>query len=297
MENDSGQAEGEKVDFGPLLNLSIWTLSGAATGFLGLRIWAKVQRGRCLWYDDHFLVAAWAALIASCIVQSVSVQLGFGKEFGAIAPELVGTARLVSVIAGFLLILAACWSKTSFALTLLRISQGWPRRWVIFVICTTNFFFVASGVIHWAQCWPLRLLWEQELKGECLPIQIVNGYNMFVAAYSGVMDIALGLLPWFIFRTGGSLTQLDSEKSRLQRKEKIGISVAMSMAVFAGITSFLKIYAIIRVNMPNAQPEHVVGLMVLGTAEGAITIMAVSIPVLRTLQGTLKAEVVGLQFR
>ncbi|KAK4446107.1 hypothetical protein QBC34DRAFT_441078 [Podospora aff. communis PSN243] len=296
MENGANHSDLEKVDFGPLLNLSIWTLSGASTGFLGLRLWAKVQRGRCLWYDDYFLVAAWASLIVSCIVQSVSVQLGFGKEFGAIAPELVGTARLISVIAGFFLILAACWSKTSFAITLLRISHGWPKRLVIFVICSINFFFVASGVIHWAQCWPLRLLWEQELEGECLPIQIVNGYNMFVAAYSGLMDIALAMLPWIIFRTGDN-PALDSEANRLHRKEKIGISVAMSMAVFAGITSFLKIYAIIRVNMPNAQPEHVVGLMVLGTAEGAITIMAVSIPVLRTLQGKLKAEVVGLQLK
>jgi hypothetical protein len=215
MGNDANHTDGEKVDFGPLLNLSIWTLSGASTGFLSLRLWAKIQRGRCLWHDDYFLVAAWVGplfapfppstlgkhkanqqprrshlIIVSCIVQSVSVQFGFGKEFGAIAPELVGTARLISVIAGFFLILAACWSKTSFAITLLRISYGWTKRLVIFVICSTNFFFVASGVIHWAQCWPLRLLWEQELEGECPPIQIVNGYNMLVAAYSGLMDIA-----------------------------------------------------------------------------------------------------------
>jgi hypothetical protein len=79
------------------------------------------------------------------------------------------------------------------------------------------------------------------------------------------------MLPWIIFRTGANLKQLDSEANNFDRKEKIGISIALSMAVLcvlpretscetpansssAGITSFLKIYAIIRVNMPNAQP-------------------------------------------
>jgi len=37
--------------------------------------------------------------------------------------------------------------------------------------------------------------------------------------------------------------------------------------------------------------------MVLGTAEGAITIMAVSIPVLRTFKDDRTAEVVGMETR
>jgi len=114
-------------------------------------------------------------------MQSIDVHLGFGKDFGAIKAELVSTARLISVFAGFFLILAACWSKTSFAITLLRISHGWPRRWVIFVIFTTNFFLAGSGVLHWAQCFPFRRLWEQDVEGNCMPLEIINGYNMFTS--------------------------------------------------------------------------------------------------------------------
>jgi len=250
MKNAPGQQNGENADFGPLLNLSIWTLSVASTGFLSLRLWAKVQRGRSLWYDDHVLIAAWVnqplspifqwmqnspllqiSLIVSCIMQSIDVHFGFGKDSSTIEPSLVSTHRLVSVIAGFLLILAACWSKTSFALTLLRISHGCPRRWIIFVICTTNFFFAGSGLVHWVQCWPLRLLWEHHLEGHCIPRRYVNLYNIFVAAYSGVMDIALAMLPWIIFRNPDNLSTLDLEVNKMRRKEKIGISVAMSMGV------------------------------------------------------------------
>ena len=122
-----------------------------------------------------------ATLILGCILQSYDVKLGFGKNFAEIDPALVPTTRLVSVIAGFFLILTACWSKTSFALTLLRISEGWPRRWVLFVIWSTNIVITLSGVVQWAQCWPLKKLWEQDLDGTCLPLEFINGYNMFAA--------------------------------------------------------------------------------------------------------------------
>ncbi|KAK3316834.1 hypothetical protein B0H66DRAFT_562260 [Apodospora peruviana] len=53
----------------------------------------------------------------------------------------------------------------------------------------------------------------------------------------------------------------------------------------AGVTSFLKIRAIQDINKPHAKPIQIVTLMILGTAEGAITIMAASIPILRNLFG------------
>jgi len=51
----------DSPDYGPLLNLLIWTLAVSCTAFLALRIWAKVRRGNQLWYDDHILIAAWVS--------------------------------------------------------------------------------------------------------------------------------------------------------------------------------------------------------------------------------------------
>jgi len=50
-----------RIDQGALLNLSIWTLAAGSTGFLALRVWAKLRRDRKLWWDDHFLTAAWVS--------------------------------------------------------------------------------------------------------------------------------------------------------------------------------------------------------------------------------------------
>ncbi|KAK1752860.1 hypothetical protein QBC47DRAFT_387261 [Echria macrotheca] len=271
-------------NYGPLLNLLIWTLAGASAAFLALRIWAKVRRDRKLWYDDHILVLAWTFLTAACILQTVDTTLGFGGPRENVDPSLVDTTRLVSTIAGFLLILATAWSKTSFALTLLRISTGWPKKIVMFVLVTTNLAIAASGAIQWAHCWPLRKVWEQSIDGYCWPLRITNGYNIFSSVYSGLMDLTLAALPWVIFRSSDDAAFLDWAGNKFRRKEMLNISVAMSMAVFAGIASFVKVFAIYQMNTVNAGPELIVTLMVLGTAESAVTIMAVSIPVLRTLE-------------
>ncbi|KAK5652023.1 hypothetical protein OQA88_10926 [Cercophora sp. LCS_1] len=282
-------ADAELVDYGPLLNLLIWVLAGAATLFLGLRIWTKRQRRIRLWHDDQILIVAWTSLVLSCILQTVDTQIGFGRSHDGLDADTIVTARLVSIVAGFFLILAATWSKTSFAVTLLRISEGWHRKVVIFVIVTVNLAHAVSCVVQWIQCWPVQRLWMQDLPGSCLSLDLVNGYNMFVAGYSGLMDLGLALLPWLILRSTTNPLVSSWPSTKLRKSEMLNVSLAMSMAVFAGIASFAKIWAIHQINYINAQPEHIVVLMVLGTAEGAVTIMAVSVPVLRSL-GTAAEE-------
>jgi hypothetical protein len=46
-------------DLGPQLNLVFWLLTGLAFGFLNLRIYCKIRRGRHLWWDDYVLIASW----------------------------------------------------------------------------------------------------------------------------------------------------------------------------------------------------------------------------------------------
>jgi hypothetical protein len=63
-ENEAAQADMESpADFGPLLNLAIWTLAGSSTVFLGLRLLAKHRGKRALWYDDYLLIAAWVCFL------------------------------------------------------------------------------------------------------------------------------------------------------------------------------------------------------------------------------------------
>ncbi|KAK4657613.1 hypothetical protein QC762_000890 [Podospora pseudocomata] len=210
-------------DYSQVLNFVIWVLAGHATIFIFLRLWGKYYRGRRLWWDDYLLIFSWLALMLGCIFQTVDTTLGFGRSQHSIPLENIENSRLLATIAGFFLILAAAWSKTSFGLTLVRLTRtdGFLKRLVRFAIWTTNIFIAGSCIIQWAHCWPLDRIWRQEVPGgKCLPLGLMNGYNMFVAAYSGAVDVMLALLPCKIFWP-----------LMMRRKEKIGITIAMGMGV------------------------------------------------------------------
>ncbi|OBT66953.1 hypothetical protein VE03_04274 [Pseudogymnoascus sp. 23342-1-I1] len=254
-------------DLGPYLNRSIWILAVFAGTLLGLRLYSKLFRHRSLWWDDYILIAAWVALVSSTSLQSAGIKFGLGKHYGYMQDE--EKVSLFSYAAGFFSILATVWSKTSFAVTLLRVSNGWMKWLVWFIIVSVNLVLGANATIQWIQCWPVEKLWHTWIKGRCWSYEIIQDYNIFAAAFSGFMDILLALLPWKI------ITPIVTNK-----RETIGVLIAMSMGVVAGIVSFLKIRTITSIGDENTTN---VNLFIFGTAEGATSIMAASIPVLRAL--------------
>ncbi|ETS78578.1 hypothetical protein PFICI_10640 [Pestalotiopsis fici W106-1] len=257
-------------DYGPQVNACIWALSGMAGAWLVLRIYCKFIRHRRLWWDDYILVASWLMLLGGNISITLAIQDGFGKHSWDIPFKNYPSMLFVSAFAGTFMIIGAAWSKTAFAVTLLRISTGWQKSFIWFIIVSVNAVLGASAVMTWARCWPVEKLWMMSVAGECWSYKFNVRYNIFTAGYSGLMDITLAIIPWHIL-WGLSI----------DRKEKFSALGAMSMGIFAGITSFVKIYAI--QDSGNADIADTVQLVVLATAEIAVTIIAASIPILRAL--------------
>ncbi|KAL1845002.1 hypothetical protein VTK73DRAFT_1353 [Phialemonium thermophilum] len=261
---------GRVFSLGPQLNLTIWVLAALATVFLALRVYCKLWRGRRLWWDDHFLVASWVALVFATSVISAGVADGLGRHNADIDRAKFERVVLFSYASGFGACVATLWSKTSFALTLLRISGGWTRAVVVAILVATTVVVGGNGALQWLQCWPVAKLWKPAVEGRCLPSAVVRDYNTSVSGFSGAMDIVLALLPWSII---WGLT--------MNKKEKMGALFAMSMGVFAGITSLLKITSLDSIG--NGDIATGVNLMIFGIAEAAITIVAASVPILRAL--------------
>ncbi|KAI1880957.1 hypothetical protein JX265_001197 [Neoarthrinium moseri] len=257
-------------DYGPQVILTVWVLSSMAFAWLALRIYCKFLRSRRLWWDDYVLIVSWVVLLGGNISITFAVGLGFGKHTYDINLFKFSPMLFVSNCGGSFLIVAAALSKTAFAITLLRISSGWQKSFVWFIIASINAVFGVSLLLTWIRCSPVEKAWLVWLQGTCWPYQITVNYNTFTAAYSGMMDITLALLPWNIL-WGLSIN----------KKEKISALAAMSMGIFAGITSFVKIFAIQDSN--NADIVDTVQLVVLGTAEVAVTVIAASVPILRAL--------------
>ena len=85
-------------------------------------------------------------------------------------------------MARFCSIIAAVWSKSSFAITLLPISDGWTRRTVWFILISVNIVFGVNATIQLVQCWPPEKIWHQTIPGTCwISPGFVRGYNTFVA--------------------------------------------------------------------------------------------------------------------
>ncbi|KAI1122626.1 hypothetical protein F5Y10DRAFT_253645 [Nemania abortiva] len=257
-------------DFGPSVEACVWALVVLAAGWLALRLYLKIRKHRGLWWDDHFLTISWICVVLSNVATSVAISLGWGKEPYDVPPKNPPLILLALSISGLFSILAATISKTSFALTLLRISNGWVKYAVWFAICTINVAMGLSIIFNWVQCTPVQKIFWIFIPGTCWPRTTLIQYNAFAAAYSGAVDILLALLPWKIIWN-----------MNMTKKERFGAICAMSLGFFAGTISLVKIYALI--GTFQAKLDNSVQLTILSVAETAVTIMAASIPILRAL--------------
>ncbi len=134
----------------------------------------------------------------------------FGNFSKLVLPLLVrGTFAITSV----------SWSKTAFAITLLRLTDGWTKRFVWFIIASMNIVFFLSALFPWVSCTPLHAAWTFSVQDKkCWDQNVSFHMNLFSGAYSAAMDFVLALLPWTFLRT-----------LQMKKKEKIGASIAMGM--------------------------------------------------------------------
>lgn len=207
---------------GPKLNAIIWSLTAISAVFLALRLYCRAVVSKVLWWDDWLLLAAWLAIFGGSIIISITVGMGYGKHIWDVPFEDLPHLFKVFSVAGTLSICSSVWSKTSFALTILRLTDGWLRKVIWGIIITMNLFMGGTALINYIRCWPLDKLWDftGALPGTCWPMDAVNKYNTFSAVYSGIMDIALALIPWTLIWS-----------LQMRMKEKIGVAVAMSMGI------------------------------------------------------------------
>ncbi|KAK3335102.1 hypothetical protein B0T19DRAFT_6 [Cercophora scortea] len=255
---------------GPRMNAVIWILVGISACFLGLRVYCKFSRNKGLWWDDIFLIGAWIAIMIESAILSASTTLGYGLHIWDF--NLANMPKLVIYlnVAGTFSITAAAWSKTSFAITLLRLTHGW-HKWVVwFIIVSVNVTMGLSALFPWVSCTPVQKSWDSTVPGTCWDPSIVVHYNTFSAAFSATMDIVLAMLPWVVIWN-----------LQMKRNEKIGVAVAMSMGVFAGVTGIIKTSMV--PNMLSSDFADGLILFMWGNAESNVTIIAASIPILRVL--------------
>lgn len=126
-------------------------------------------------------------LMASTAVTTRQIHLGFGRHVGEIAPTNLGELGLLGQVTAFFSILGALWSKTSFAITMLRITDGWARYAVWSFMISSNVFMILSAIFTWTWCTPVQKIWNIDLAGSCWDHTVVVRYNTFSGGASQVL--------------------------------------------------------------------------------------------------------------
>lgn len=120
-------------------------------------------------------------LLVSIITVTWCVPRGLGKHVYAAPVENLSSLALIGNVTGSLSILAAVWSKTSFALTLLRLLQGKLRALVWFIIVSSNVAMGLNALFVWIRCIPVSKTWNVYEEGSCWEPHVYPNFGMFAA--------------------------------------------------------------------------------------------------------------------
>ncbi|KAM0329274.1 hypothetical protein ACHAQA_004579 [Verticillium albo-atrum] len=255
-----------------VVNASIWPMLAISTVFLGLRIYCKGFRTRwMLWIDDYLLLAGWAFLVISTSLLCKLLHLGFGRTL-----MMTPTMSTVLYCADNTHKMALALTKTSFAVTLLRISSGWQIYLIWFLVISMNIQFAVHIILTWRVICPIIPGdTTPHLPGTCWEASQAITLGIFGGFYSALSDFVLALLPWKIVMG-----------LQMRKHEKIGVAVAMSIGVLAGVMGIMKgVQSVVIIKFTN-EADYTWKLAVFwiwAEAEPNATIIAASIPVLRVL--------------
>ncbi|ESZ97602.1 hypothetical protein SBOR_2003 [Sclerotinia borealis F-4128] len=233
------------------------------------RFWCKLRR-QGLWWDDHILTAAWLVLLSTNIVISYEFATGYVQKTW---PERM--LVLVS-ISSCLTTAGQTWSKSAFAVTLLRMTNTWQKAICVIIIIVLNVLLVLKVFVDWSKyCGKDGYQNDWRMSGFCVDYQAA--YNIKVAGniFNIVADFVLALFPWMV-----------TWKLRISLKEKIALCITMSLGVVVAIISAVRT-AWMQDPSVDAYNDYYFwrqGLsMVWYSAEVAGTIIVQSIPLMRPL--------------
>lgn len=213
-------------DLGPLILTITWSMTGAAALFLAARLYIKIylRTGIGAWWDDTVLAASLAMLLGFNGSITYAVHAGLGRHLDDLAASAADALRLAIPVAMVFSMLGAAWSKTSFALTLIRLTRRNTtlRKFLWFIIASLNVIMAFNAVLQFIWCQPAWAIWNgpRHEGGNCWSPWILIGYSMAAVGYLGIMDLTLAIIPWVII-----------SKLRMDIKEKIGVAVCMSLGI------------------------------------------------------------------
>ncbi|KAI0525499.1 hypothetical protein F5B22DRAFT_590188, partial [Xylaria bambusicola] len=256
----------------PKIEVAIWIVLGLAASLVVLRIYYHLFRGRHrLWSDDYFLMAALLCLIGNAVTIWEWVPYKF-------EPNVTTTPSKTFVLTGSLMglfnSLALAFSKTSLAITFIRLTTGWWKSSLGLSVFVIDILFAIQAWSYWVQdCdGPTEPFRVQTTRDGCLSFESITSLRLTVQVLSCGLDAYFTILPWKIVQS-----------LELKRFERIGLGIAMSFGCASLISGLVRMAVLLRLANQSYehQPFYAVGGYLFNYFEPSFSIVAACMPVLR----------------
>ncbi|KFA54274.1 hypothetical protein S40293_07831, partial [Stachybotrys chartarum IBT 40293] len=249
--------------------------------FVGLRFYVRLRVYRRLLHDDYWLTAALAFGILSAILATLAVVHGNGRHMPALSEDDQSAVIMWTTAAFCPGILFLGLPKIAIVLLLDRLLD--PTKFVrIFlwgIVGISQASFICLIGLLLGRCNPPMRLWDQNVEGECMDIQVVTNFAVFAGAFSAFVDVVLAVYPTMaLFRTPMTL------------KRRLSLSVVLGIGLVGGA---IAIYKTVLIPDGFGNPDfsyHSAPIMIwtaVHSVEGSTHVIAGSMPVLAPLLDAL----------
>jgi hypothetical protein len=107
-------------------------------------------------------------IIVCDILTTILVKkLNLGQHISVLAKDDPTELTLTLSSRATVTITALTWTKTAFAVTLLRLTDGATKKFIWFIIISMNIAMMIGAMVPWVQCIPLAKGWDRTLEGAC----------------------------------------------------------------------------------------------------------------------------------
>ncbi|KXJ88364.1 hypothetical protein Micbo1qcDRAFT_178000 [Microdochium bolleyi] len=250
-----------------------------AVGTVSIRTAVRVRDGS-FGLDDGLLLAGVVAYIADIGLAAHGVSVGIGSKNADMNVWMQSEAQKFYIIWITVYVTAVAFIKSSVCLTLLRVcsdSRSFIKRatWVLLALTWASFCVTFFGILTFRR--PVEANWNTTLvvegKATCATPETLIGISHANTASSIVTDVACVILPGMLLWD-----------TQMALKAKIQVSILLSLASVASVTTMIRAPFISRYKNPTDNLMYYIGFIVLlSCIELAVGLIAASLPAVRRL--------------
>ncbi|KAK1775937.1 hypothetical protein QBC45DRAFT_444765 [Copromyces sp. CBS 386.78] len=256
---------------GPWAIAVMWIMAALTGIWVGLRLYVRTIMVANTGYDDHVYVIAFILLIGYTICSSIAAHYGFGQDMWDIPLESLPGAIMWEAIGQCFAVIGMALAKWSLGLFLLRlVNQTWHRVSIWLVMGALMCASVSVCFVFMLQCSPPAYLWDRSIPGGHCDLN-ATPVSLTLTILCIIADFFFALMPWIFLW-----------KLNMNQREKMIIAISMSLGVIAGACGIKRTIEVPNLSTNNYSRDTV-GLIVWSSAEIAITMICIGIPVCRPL--------------